>query len=318
MATANTKATSTPKVHHYIRTTISSIFGFIALALIIVSILVVWLDQTLTNTNEYVKTVAPLVTKPAVQNFVVGKASSALLDNKDAPIQDIASMLLPADQVAGKTDAQLKAQITPIITDSLHSVLASPAFASLWRTNNRDIHAQLIAQLGSESQTIKLNFHPLITGVIDQLGTTKLGFVKDKLAPPADAGQVTIQGKQLANVRKVYNYFRTGMLVVIAAAIVASVLCVWISVHHIKTVRRIALMTGVFCALLAGLLSAASLIKTSGDVQQQKFAAALVNGITHDLRLSLIVIAVLGIGGAISSKLYSSKFSRRSLTTKRA
>jgi len=94
------------KRHHYIRTTVSSFFGFIALALIIVSILVVWLDRTLTDSSQYVKTVAPLVTKPDVQNFVVTKASNALLDNDDAPIQDIATKLLPADQVAGKTNPQ--------------------------------------------------------------------------------------------------------------------------------------------------------------------------------------------------------------------
>ena len=66
------------------------------------------------------------------------------------------------------------------------------------------------------------------------------------------------------------------------------------------------------------LLSATSLFKPSGDATEQKFAGALVNGITHDLRISLIVIAVLGIGGAVGSKIYSSKIAPKSASAKRA
>src|SRR5580765_5153003 len=164
MPTTKPSSVSQTTKHHYVRTLFSSFFGFIALALIIVSILVIWLNRTLTDTGQYVKTVAPLVTKPDVQNFVVDKASSALLDNNDAPIQDIASQLLTPDQIAGKTDEQLKAQVTPIVKDSLRSVVASPAFAVLWKTNNQQIHGQLISQLRSNSQTIQLNFHALNRG----------------------------------------------------------------------------------------------------------------------------------------------------------
>jgi hypothetical protein len=312
VTTAKPNNTLPVKKHHYVRTLLSSFFGFIALGLIIVSILVVWLDRTLTNTGQYVKTVAPLVTKPDVQNFVVTKVSSALLDNKDAPIQDIASQLLGPGQTAGKTDEQLKAQITPIVKDNLRSVVASPTFAALWKNNNQAIHGQLISQLNNNSQVITLNFHPLITGVIDQLSDMKLGFVKDKIAPPADVGLVTIQGKQLTNVRRAYDYFTKAMMVIVACAVLAAVLCVVVSVHHGKTFRRIALLTGVFSAILAALLSAALLIKTGGsDMEQQKMITALADGITHDLRLSLIVIAVLCIGGAIGSKIYVEKIARK-------
>ncbi len=296
---------SSPK-HHYIRTIVSSLFGFIALALIIVSILVIWLNRTISSTDQYTKTVAPLVTDPDVQAFVVEKASGALLDNKDAPIQDIAGELLGQAQVAGKTDEQLRAEVTPVVKDSLKTVIAAPGFATLWKANNSAIHAQLISQLKSDSSTIELNFRPLITGTIDELSTTKLGFVKDKLELKDDVGKVTLKEKQLDNVRKVYDYFQKAMLAIIGLAVLALTLCVSISVHHLKTVRRIALLTGIFAGMLTVLLSATSLVKIGGDdVVQQKFAVALVNGVTHDLRISLMVIAILGIGSAIGSKVYS-------------
>ncbi|MBL8121165.1 hypothetical protein JNM87_00235 [Candidatus Saccharibacteria bacterium] len=318
MANSKTPPTKPVAVRHRVRTFFSSIFGFFALGLIIMSILVVWLDRTLTDTQTYVKTVAPLVTKPGVQNFVVTKASSTLLDNHDAPIRDIASQLLTPEQIAGKTDEQLKAEVTPLVQESLRSVVSSPTFANLWKTNNESIHSQLMTQLQSGSQTLNLDFHPLITGLIDQLGTTKLSFVKDKLDIPADAGKVKLEGRQLENVRRVYDYFKKAMLAILVCAALSVGLCVLISVHHLKTIRRIALLTGIFCGVLAALLGATSLIRTGSSEVDNAFARTLVDGITHDLRLSLIVIAVLGIGGAVASKLYSVITSSRSSTAKRA
>lgn len=305
MASSDKINLNTAPKHHYIRTFFSSVFGFFALSLIIISILVVWLNRTISNTDQYTKTVAPLVTSPDVQNFVVDKASSSVLDNKDAPISDIAKQLLGDAQVAGKTDTELRAEVTPIVKDSLRSVVASPAFANSWKSNNQAIHAQLISQLKSDSSTIELNFHPLITDTVNELGTTKLGFVKDKLDLKDDAGKVTVEGKQLNNVRKVYDYFQKAMLAIIGLAVLSSILCVLISVHHWKTVRRIALSTGIYAGGLAVALSAGSLLKLGDDVEQQKFVAAIINGVTHDLRISLIITAVLGVGIAAGSKIYS-------------
>lgn len=310
---------NTAPKHHYIRTIVSSLFGFLALALIIISILVVWVDHTVTNTDAYTKTVSPLVSDPDIQAFVVDRASSALLDNSEAPIRDIATELLGADVVARSADGQLKAAVTPIIKDSLTTVVSSSQFATLWSNSNREIHAQLISQLKGSAPNIQLNFHPLIVGAINQLAETKLGFIKDKLDLKADVGTVSVQGDQLEKARKVYDYFQKAMIAIIALAILCLTLCLIISVHHVKTARRIALMTGIFAALLASALSATSLVKPSGtDVAQQKFALALVDGITHDLRIILIVIAVVGIGSAIGSKLYTIIKAKRSSTVKKS
>lgn len=291
--------------HHYVRTVFASLFGFFAVALIIVGILVVWLNSTISNTSQYTKTVSPLAADPDVQAFVVSKASSSLLDGKDAPIRDITKELFGESQVAEKTNEQLRALAAPLVQSSLKTVISSPAFATLWEANNKSVHEQLIRQLKSNSPTIQLNFQPLITGTINELVTTKLGFVKDKLEIKDTTGIVTIEGDQLTTFRKSYNNFQKALLAIITLAILFTALCIIISVHHLKTVRRIALMTGIFAGVLAALLSASSLIAVGGnDVLQQKFVAALFNGVTHDLRIGLVVIAIIGIGGAIASKIY--------------
>lgn len=316
MATKSQQNAKPSSSHHFIRTFFSSIIGSLALLLIILSIITVWINRTVTDTNTYVKTVAPLVLEADVQNFVVSKASEALLDNNDAPIRDIANELLTPNEIAGKTDEQLRTEIRPIIEESLSSVITSQSFANIWESNNRSIHTQLIFQLESDADEIKLDFHPLITGAIDQLKATKLAFVTDKLDIPVDAGQVTLEDKQLSNFRNVYDLFNKAMLALLIAAVAAVGLSVLISVHHLKTIRRISLLTGLFSAILAMMLSATSLISTGGDELDKKMGIALVNGVTHDLRLSLIVIAVVGIGGAVGSKVYSVIKARKTPSTK--
>lgn len=336
--------TTATKTKHVLRTTASGLLGSIALSLIIASIMVLWLSNTLTNTDQYVKTVSSLASNKDIQAFVVDQAADGLLSQGDdkgqvqqpqqpgqpqplmtptqnndhdagAPIRDIASQLLPADQVAGKTDEQLKQQVMPIVKDSLQSVVSSPAFASLWETNNRSIHASLISQLNSNAPTLNLDFHPVIVGAVSELGTTKLAFIKDKLELKDDMGKIKLEGDQLNNVRDVYHAFKTSTVAILVAALVTAALAIAISVHHVKTARRIALLTGVIAAVMAAALSATSLIKVDSDPVQQKFSVALVDHLTHDLRITLIIIAIIGIGGAIASKVYSVRQSRALATS---
>lgn len=307
----STTAATPPKAHHYLRTIVSSLFGFIALALIIVSIVVVWLDRTLTNTDQYVKTVAPLVTKPEVQDFVADKATDSLLDNKDVPIEDISKELLTKKQITGSTNEELKMLLSPILRHDLKVVLSSPAFVSAWEKNNRDIHSQLMTQLENKSPTLELNFHPLIVGAVDGFADTELSFVKDKLEIKEDAGQVSVEGKQLDTVHNVYDYFKKATVLIVVLAVAASALCVVISVHHQKTARRVALAVGIFSGFLALILSAPSLVKANEiDQIERNFALAIVDSITHDLRITLTVIAAACIAGSIGSKIYAVKFAK--------
>lgn len=292
--------------HHYIRTIFSSFFGFIALALILLSIVAVWLDRTLTGTDTFVKTTAPLISKPAVQDFIVEQARNSVLNGDNAPINDIAVQLLGTEQVAGKTPEQLKTEVTPVIDTTLKSVISSPAYASLWTENNRAVHNQLISQIESNSPTVNLNFNPLIRGTVDQLNDTKLSFIKDNLDLDDSTGNITFQNQELDAIHKGYAGFKKGVIAVLAAAAVAAVLSVVLSVHHIKTLRRIAMSTGIFSLALAFILSASSFVNVTGtDEIQKQFILTLFDSLTKGLRNTLIIVGVVSIAGALISKVFS-------------
>lgn len=305
MANQNTTKPQ-PVKHHRVRTFFAALFGFFAIGLIITSIIVVWLNATLTNTNQYVKTVTPIVRSQAVQKFVTTQVSDQILNGKDVPLYDFASQLLGQDEVAGKTDEQLKVAVTPIVKETIRGIVSSPSFAKLWENSNRTIHASFVSQLDSNSPTIKLNFQPVINGVIDQLTGTRLAFVKDHLQLDGNTGQIEFEGKGLDTVRRGYKYFKEATWLIVLVTLVFVILCVWLSVHHLRTIRRIALFTGLYAGILAILLSAGHLVKLPGnDPDQQQLIIALFESLTHQLSTALIVVAVIGIGGAIVSKVIS-------------
>ena len=314
MASTDIKKPPQTTENNYVRTIFASLFGFFAISLIITSILVIWINRTLTNTDQYVKTVAPLVTNPEVQDFVVTSISDALLENDGAPVKEIATQILGNEKIAGMINEQLKLQVKPIVEENLKSVVASDEFAKLWEQSNREVHSQLIAQLEGDSEDFTLNFNPLIAGVFDQLGTTKLGFIKEQIELGPEVGVVKFEGANLDGMRNAYNYFQNAMLAIIGCAILSLVLCVLISVHHLKTLRRVALAVGVFAGILAASLSATTLIKSDSVNAEQKVAIAVVDATTHQLRISLIIISVICIAIAVGSKVYAVFMERKNKT----
>ncbi|HSX46424.1 MAG TPA: hypothetical protein VLF87_00310 [Patescibacteria group bacterium] len=303
--TSNTVPTKNnqPAKHHFVRTTFATLFGMLAVWLILASIVVVWLNRTLTDTSTYVKTVSPLVTKPEVQNFIAQKASEQLVNN--APITDIASTLLPADQITGKTPDQLKPLVQSAINDDIKQVVSTPQFAKLWQTTNQTAHTQLIQQIKAGAPTLTLDLHPAIVGAIDQLKSSKLSAVSDKIDISEDAGKIELKGSGIEKVHQYYDTFQKATLALVLAAIVLAALCIWISVHHMKTLRRMLIMTAISVLILALALRAPSFVHLkTGDPVQTQAAITIAETLLRNLQLAALVLGIGCIVIAIATKLY--------------
>jgi hypothetical protein len=107
--------------------------------LVPVSILAVWLDRTVTNTDRYVETVAPLARDPEIQKAVSARLDQALFDNVD--VQAEVQQLLPeqAQPLAGPIAGALQSLAGEIIG----RVVASDQFAQLWDRANRAAQQQV-------------------------------------------------------------------------------------------------------------------------------------------------------------------------------
>ena len=71
---------------------------------------------------------APLVSKPAIQNYIAQKVTKEIMDN--APTQNLATTLLPAIDInGGQSTDQLKNLLNPVIQNTVINIVKSPSFA---------------------------------------------------------------------------------------------------------------------------------------------------------------------------------------------
>jgi hypothetical protein len=295
---AQAKKPPAPPPHHGVRTFVAAILGFLAMTLVSASILLVWANRTLTDTSTYVQTVGPLIERPELQNFVAGRMSDQLL-------QELSDALLPARQAVTETPEQLKPQITAVIHDSVVQILQSPAIQQLWLNTNRSSHAELVKQLDAGATEVTFDFGPLVSGVVDQMKQTKLAPMADKIQlSPADA-KISIKGGALERVRRYYLDLKAATVTVVALALLLLALSVWVSVHHLKTLRRMLVGTGVSALLAASVIAfAAKVPLSSPDPATAKLAVAILQTLLHPLLVGCLILGVVCVGLALASKAY--------------
>lgn len=269
-----------------------------------------WLNRTLTDTTTYVNTVAPLVTQPAVQNFIADSVTQQIISS--VPPQDLAQALLPANELESvQTAGDVTGKVQPIIRADVLQVVQSAKFATLWKTTNRTVHASLVTQLqGPDTEVITLNLVPVVNGVIDELRTTALHAVADHLGGggviDSQAATVTLHSDRIVQYQQYYRLFQAGTWAVVALALAFGAGAVWLSVHHAKTLRRILIGVGVVALAQAAILAAPNLVTLPGtDPTTQAVAVAIFNVIVRNLFIASLVLGIVCIAAAITSKVVS-------------
>ncbi len=290
--------------HHFIRTFLASIFGALALNLILASVLVVWLNQTFTNTDVYMRTVAPLIMKPDIQNYIVDKTTENIVRNTET--SQLAAAVLPAADIVGKSEQQLRSASSSVIRKNIAEIINTAQITRLWETTNRMAHADLIRQLNSDNDTIVLDISPLIGGMLEQLESSQLAGIKDQMQLPAEAGRLQLSGAAIKRAHVYYRDLQSAIVILIAATVVSTMLCVLFSVEHTRTFRRILIGTAFSTLFTAISLRSISLLKLKNlSPAEQKAAVAFSASLFHDLIIVLLAIGVGCVVLALMSKLYS-------------
>lgn len=128
----------------------------LACVLALFSVAAVWTDRTLSNTDQYVKTVAPLADDPAVQAALANQITATVMDNVDIDglVTDALTTLAKQPNVPPRVSAALPGLAVPI-TNGVESftrtevskILATPQFATVWEQVNRIAHQQIVKLL---------------------------------------------------------------------------------------------------------------------------------------------------------------------------
>ncbi|WTW97968.1 hypothetical protein OG216_33580 [Streptomycetaceae bacterium NBC_01309] len=326
---------SSGRVKRSVRTAGSTVVLMLACLLALLSVVAVWADDVIEDTDTYVATVAPLAHDPAVQSAVTNRVTSALSSriDMDAVTDALADTLsnngLPsgiADQLR-RLSGPLESGVEGFVRDQVEAVVRSDTFADLWTTANRDAHAAMVKVLTGEGGdtvnvdggTVTLQLGPIIAQVQQRL--VDRGFTLAEAIPEVDRSIVLVQSDQLDSVRTYVRILHAvgWWLPLIALAFAA--LGLWIAPNRRRAF--IGLGFGVLAAMVLLLLALLIgrriyLDRLPGTVEQDA-AKAVFDALVKFLRESAWTLAVIGAVTVLTAFLYGpsrpSRTIRRGLTT---
>lgn len=216
-----------------------------AAALVVVGLLVspvavvsAWARSTLTDTDRFVATYAPLADDPAVQAFLTDQVVAAVeqavdVDQLTSDLVDGLVQLGTGPRTTAALQA-LRATAVQAIDDLLRSrtqaFLDSDAFGAVWREALRASHAQATATLAgdpgavvvaSDDGALTVQLRPIVAAVRDRL--VAQGFTLAARVPDVDRQVEVATVQQLPSLRRGYDVvLATGAwLAPVALALVA-------------------------------------------------------------------------------------------------
>ncbi|WP_436777503.1 hypothetical protein [Yinghuangia sp. YIM S09857] len=302
------------------RAAASALVLTLACLLALLSVVAVWADDVIEDTDTYVATVAPLAHDPAVQQAVTNRVTTALSSriDMDAVTDALADTLTNnglspgvADQLR-RLSGPLESGIEGFVRDQVESIVQSDTFADLWTTANRDAHASMVKILTGEGSdtvdvdggTVRLQLGPIIAQAQQRL--VDRGFGLAGAIPEVDRSIVLVQSDQLDEVRTYVRILHAvgWWLPLIALAVAA--LGVWIAPNRRRAF--IGLGFGVLAAMLVLVLGLVIgrriyLDRLPASVEQGA-AKAVFDALVKFLRESAWTLAVLGVVTALTAFLY--------------
>jgi hypothetical protein len=179
-----------------------------------------WAKSTLTDTDTFVATYAPLARDPEVQSFVVDQAAAAIDQNVN--IEQYISDVIDGIKELGtrpRASAALDALKEPatqglqtVIRNGIEDFVASEAFAQSWERALRVSHTQLLATLNNDPQaliaaqsdgTIGIQLGPIVEDIKAALLARDLSIASR--IPPVNRTIPIAQSDQIPTIQAAYR-----------------------------------------------------------------------------------------------------------------
>ncbi|MFD7696569.1 hypothetical protein [Streptomyces sp. NPDC059805] len=299
----------------------SSLLLLITLLLAIPAVVAAWTADTVSDTDRYVDTVAPLASEPAVQDVVTDRLTARVVSNVDvdAVTKELGKALADAGAppaVVDRTQAlsgPLKAAVSNVVHGIIDRVVTSDTFEEVWVDANRRAHAAVVAVLTgddsgavrAEGDSIKLDVGPLIDDVKQRL--VDQGFDKASAIPAPDAQITLFQTDKLSEAQDALRLLDVMGVWLPVITIVLAALTVWTAPAHrmmlLITASGVAVMMIV---LLVGLAVARRIYLDSvpTSVLPTDAAAAIYDTFVRFLRDSTRTLLVVAVITALAAYLF--------------
>ncbi|MFD3720551.1 hypothetical protein [Streptomyces sp. NPDC058674] len=320
-----------PRRHRW-RSVLSAVLVILAALLAVLSVVAVWTDSIVGDTDRYVDTVAPLAGDPAVQTAVTNRATTVILEQIDvkALVGELSAAAAqegspPAvAKLIGELSGPIENGLKELVSATVHRIVASSAFETLWTDANRIGHRSLDKALtgkGGGAVTLKgdqvaVDVGPLVERAKDEL--VKSGFSRAASIPEVHSDFVVFSSDELAKVKtytRVLQIVGTWLPVVTVLVAAAAVL---LAAH-----RRRVLVTTALAVAFGMLVLGVSLTVFRGiyldrlpAAVSQDAAAAVFDALVRFLRATIRAVAAVALVTACGA--FLSGPSRPAATVRRA
>ncbi len=294
--------------------------SFTAAALIVVacllaplSVVSVWADTFVSDTNRYVETVSPVIDDPGVQTAIADEVTVAVMDSLDVQglTADLMGTLADQPNVPPRVADALPALAVPLargIEDftrtQAEGFVASSRFQTVWDQVNRAAHAQVVdllegnpsGALTAQNDQIVLNLAPVIAEVKARL--VDRGFTLANKIPAIDRSFVLVESAGITRAQTSYsvlNALGVWLPLIALALLVAGV--------AVARDRRRALLRGTLGVAAAMLVLGVGLTlvrvlyvqTTPADVLTSESAGNVFDILVRFLRTGLRTVGVLAL-----------------------
>jgi hypothetical protein len=301
------------------RTIPAVILIIVACVLAPLSVVSVWAADLVGDTDRYMSTVGPLASNPDVQAAITNRVSNLVIQEVDVPAQvdNLVNGLKSAGLGPTATSA-LSALTGPIangVDGFIHAtvarVVASPAFAAIWNTVNRQAHSAVVKALtGQGGGAVQLNGNdvnidlaPVIAQVKTELVAAGLGLA-DKI-PVVHTSFTVFSSDTVPKVKTGFRLLQIAGNWLPFVTIAIAAIGVLLALH-----RRTALI-GAALGIAIGMLvlGAALAVGRTLTLQQlpagasEPAATAVIDAVLHLLRITLRTVGLLALIVALGAYL---------------
>ena len=298
------------------RRIVAWILVVLASLLIPVSVISVWAIRTVTDTDQYVSTMAPLARNQVIVDHLATKATDALFSTH--VVQNKVTEALPA--TAKPIVAPVVNQVHQYVYGLALQVFESPKFGQLWDRLNQHTHDAVVDILtGKQSALTKrlekggqivLNVTPALNDVIAKAnarGVTLFNPLKPILTTGESLGVTIVSKDQVSKFTGWFNLIVKLKWVIPVVALVLGILAIVVAPERRKTLLRLSVGVGLMTLLVLGGLSLGRITflnQASGHSYNRDVAAAvwdtLLRYLKTDLRWTLLVAGLVALGAWVA------------------
>lgn len=250
--------------HRRARLAGSSVLLLLTLLLAPLAVVAAWVQDTVTDTDRYVATVAPLASEPAVQDALTNRLTGRVVAQVDvnAVTDALADTLRDAGAPprvvdgAESLEAPLRDAVRSAVDRVVGRVVAGDTFQQVWESANRRSHAAVVSMLTgdgrgalhAEDGTVRLDVGEVVDEVRERL--VDAGFDKAAAIPDSDRTVTLFESEQLGKAQDAMRLLDVVGVWLPVLTVVLAALAVWTAPAHRVMLAATAAGVGVMMVLL--------------------------------------------------------------------